>query len=191
MKISTIEFLLRRNLGNYEHSEIKLHAVMDEGDSHESAINTLKLTAHKALHGDVAPVAEVPSTVKEEPKQAEKPPVIEDNKEEELKKQKEAAAEAKAIKDAEKAKAAEEKAAKTAAKTVEKYDPNIKEHTDTVAAQLNKLFGNAWKADKVHAKKVSRETLVGFDFRNKESGEVLESFIAALKANFQLAENAL
>jgi hypothetical protein len=203
MKIASVEFVLRRNLGNYEHSEIKLAAVIDEKDDHEKAIAVLKLAAEKALYGKTETAtstvsesaAETPVPGKEKPYEnvtSMKDGVTKAEADKQEKEQKaKAAAQAKAEKEAAKAAADAEKASKAAAKTVEKYDPAIKEHTDTVAAQLNKLFGEAWKADKAHAKKVSRETLVGFDFRNKESGEILPSFLEELKKHFGDLESAL
>lgn len=194
MRIANVEFMVRKNKGNYEHEEIKLSAIVEETDDYVSVIESVKLAAHKALYGDThnpitssTPPASQSAPVSQEAVKEE----VKDDKEE-LKKQKEAAvkaaAEAKAAKEAAKAEAAAkseaEKAAKATDKVVEKYDPTIKEHTDTLASHLNKLFGDSWKADKVKAKQVSRETLVGLEFRNKTTGEVLPSFIAELNKHF-------
>ena len=106
-----------------------------------------------------------------------------------------AAAESKAQKEKEaaekKAAAEKEKAEKAAAKNVEKYDPNIKEHTSTLANKLTELFGETWKADKEAAKKFSRETMAGKDFRDQKTGQILESFIAECNAAFGSADAAL
>lgn len=50
MEVRNITYLLRRNLGNYEHCEIKLDATLDEGENSWEAITTLKAEAYNALY---------------------------------------------------------------------------------------------------------------------------------------------
>lgn len=216
MKIAQITFTSRMGLPAYSHEEIVAVAILDDSKDATEQMARLKATVNGILYGasKVTTAAAVQTSVVNKETvgtktvdlaagKTDKPELegkvlemkdgvtkAEAEKQEKDQKAK-AAALAKAEKEAAKAAADAEKAAKAAAKTVEKYDPAIKEHTDTVAAQLNKIYGTAWKADLVRAKKVSREIMAGQDFRNTATGEILPAFIESLKSNFGDLESGL
>lgn len=50
--ISTVQYMLRRNLGNYEHEEITLSGAVREGADPMTAVNHLKVMAKMALYAD-------------------------------------------------------------------------------------------------------------------------------------------
>lgn len=69
MNICEVSYMKRRNLGNYEHDEVKLVGQIEEGEDTMEAIAKLKWHCEQALLMRVEPVKE---TVKEEIKD-EKP----------------------------------------------------------------------------------------------------------------------
>mgnify|MGYP001376863270 CR=1 FL=1 len=49
MQVLTIEYAYRKNLGNYEHEEVKLSASLESGDNVQESIANLKLLAFCSL----------------------------------------------------------------------------------------------------------------------------------------------
>ena len=53
MQVTTIKFMKRKNLGNYEHEEISMEAVLQEGeDAGEAALSLMSLVS-QALQGEI------------------------------------------------------------------------------------------------------------------------------------------
>jgi len=59
----------RKNLGNYEHEEVSISALVEEGDDHIEVLAKLKLFCHQALNMVLTqtPKAEVKEETKDEP----------------------------------------------------------------------------------------------------------------------------
>jgi hypothetical protein len=53
MNITTIKYLKRKNLGNFEHEEISVEAVLTEGEDSAAALHQLKEFVASALNGEV------------------------------------------------------------------------------------------------------------------------------------------
>jgi hypothetical protein len=201
VNVKGIEFLLRRNLGNYEHSEIKVVGVVVDGGDASEAAREMKAFAERTLFGTVtAPAGNgsaTPSADVKEPSTKEAAPADSGTSQTTSEKQEksEAAAKAKADKEATAAakKAEKEAAEKAKAETkasakVEKYDRTIKDHTSTFAGFLTKTYGDAWKT-KPGLKEFS-ESLSGIDFRD-DKGVLVDSFKAKIAEFFGEAGDVL
>ena len=53
MEIKTIKYMLRKNLGNYEHAELSMEATVSEGESNETAILSLMNLTKAALNDEL------------------------------------------------------------------------------------------------------------------------------------------
>lgn len=53
MQVTTIKFMKRKNLGNYEHEEITVEAIVDETESPEGAVVRLKNFVNESLEGNL------------------------------------------------------------------------------------------------------------------------------------------
>lgn len=51
MKITTVKYMKRKNLGNYEHEECQVEGMIEEGESPEGCILRLKTFVEQALEG--------------------------------------------------------------------------------------------------------------------------------------------
>ena len=160
MKIRSITFTQRFNMGNYEHIEITAMAEIEEQEAADTALQSLKTFVQTALNKKVeektapAPVEEVkPEPVVEAPK-----------KEKKAKKEK-------AVEVAEEVKEEPKK------EKVVVYDSTIAEHKSILGGYLSKKYENTWKtshpADEI---KSFTASLNGKDFLDND-GKIVESFL--------------
>lgn len=187
MKILTVDFLQRFNLGNYEHVEVKLSAGLDEGEDAVEAIGKLKVLVGQGVfqvgkpHDPVeAPKADVAQdTRKEEPKKEEpkKPAPKKEAKKEEPKKEEEPSKEAVLVKEDKKEDG-----------KVTKYSTAIEEHKKIFASHLAKTFGDTWKT-KPGLKEFSA-SLNGVIFLDTK-GQIADSFKARVNEFFGASEGVL
>lgn len=63
MKLTTVKIMRRKNLGNYEHEEITLEAVLAEGEDATTAIVGLKELVHASLESDITRLGNVADEV--------------------------------------------------------------------------------------------------------------------------------
>lgn len=63
MKLTTIKIMKRKNLGNYEHEEITLEAVIAEHEDATGAIVGLRELVHASLNGDIMQLGKVADEV--------------------------------------------------------------------------------------------------------------------------------
>lgn len=184
MKIAMIEFMQRKNKGNYEHEEIKVQAVIDENDNADVAMVQLKnFVAH---HLGLEIVKTIPSTAPVESEVKEE--VKEEVKKEEPKKEK--ATRTKKVKEEPKSEVVEEipevikEAPAPVDKSIVKYDRMTLAHSSTLSSYLTKTYGEGWKkvAPPVEIKAFS-ESLNGQPFLDKE-GNIVPSFKEQLATFF-------
>lgn len=150
MKVETITFLERKNLGNYEHIELSASAKLEEGEEALTAmlaLKTLVSTALTAKAEEVKPVEVKP----EEPK-------VEEVKEKKTRAKKE--------------KPVVEEVKEEAPVSAIPYDRNVEAHRQMLSAYLTKEHPT-WKT-KEGIKEFSA-SLVGKDFLDFE-GMIVESF---------------
>lgn len=69
MQITTIKVMKRKNLGNYEHEEITLEAMLSEGEDSALAIIGLKDLVHAALNSDDVKLGRMAEDVLSTPKE--------------------------------------------------------------------------------------------------------------------------
>ena len=181
MKITTIKYMERKNLGNYEHEELTAEAVIDETEDYVASMLTLKDLVHNTLHGTLNKpiikeevVAEVVKKTK--PKKEKVAEVVE-------------VAEAKAIVEdlvavEEIVSSAIEALKKEKPKKVTKYSSDIPEHKSIFGAYLAKKYGDTWKTVKPVADiKAFTASLNGKDFLD-DVGTVVPSFIELVHGFF-------
>jgi outer membrane biosynthesis protein TonB len=178
VKVTDITYMRRVNLGNYEHEELSMSAILEDGENVSTAMLTLKNEVHHSLGLVGTPteapkkevkVPEVPKkeeTKKETPKKEEKkevelPPVI--DKKEDLPETKE-----------KKPKAKKEEVKPTP------YERAKQVHKDLFANLLNKTFPG-WSSDKeaIARAKHASLSLEGEDFLDQK-GNILTTFSEAV-----------
>ena len=168
MKIRSITFTQRFNMGNYEHIEITAMADIEEQEAADTAMQSLKTFVQTALNKKVeektapAPVEEVkPEPVVEAPK-----------KEKKVKKEK-APVSPSELPPVE----PEGFTTEPVGKNVVVYNSNIPEHKSIFGGYLAKKYGNAWKT--VHPAeeiKAFTATLNGEHFLDND-GKIVDSFL--------------
>lgn len=184
MKITTIKYMERKNLGNYEHEELSAEALIGETDDYVASMLTLKDLVHNTLHGTLnKPI------IKEEVKEV----VAEVVKEEKPKGKSSKAAKVKETViseekpvDSSEATIGEvvEEAAKEKPKKITKYSSDIPEHKSIFGAYLAKKYGDTWKTVKPVADiKAFTASLNGKDFLD-DVGTVVPSFIELVHGFF-------
>jgi hypothetical protein len=170
MKITTITYMERKNKGNYEHEEMTAVALIEEGDTFDSAMIALKDSVHNALYGtlnkEIIKEVEVTATpVKEKKTKKAKVEAVEVTVE---------AVIPEVI--------VEEKKAKPS--KVTKYDSNVPEHKSIFGGHLSKNFGDTWKTVKpVTEIKAFTSSLNGMDFIDTD-GKLVGSFVATVQGFF-------
>ncbi len=181
MKITGTTFTRRRNLAPYEHSEVVLHAEIDDATPVLAQLAELAAVAYNALHGEKPVTAENSSQV-ETKSLEEVPPVIPEEAKTKGKSGK--ASTPKAETEAKKTSAASEPATENTGKdapvSTDKstkgavlYDSTIKEHRARLAAYLNTAH-NGWKT-KDGVLDWSKKDLQGAPFEDAK-GNVLPGF---------------
>lgn len=177
----SVRYLLRKNLGNYEHHELEVTDVIESGKDGKSVVSALMSFVSSALAGEFSdkpstkPAAEKPASDKVEKPKAEKPAPVETKTEEKVevtkpveKPQEEKKEEPK------KAPAETKKTARGASKNT-KYDNAFDPHKKLLGAFLDANVPGWKKADVLEKCKATSKGMVGQDFLDAD-GEVLESF---------------
>lgn len=166
MKPTEIKYVRRINMGNYEHEEATVTALLDEGEDYQTALQSLQEGTLAALSGKAPkPAAKVVKPAKEEP-------VKEEVKEEPAPK-----------------KVVKPKAPKKP--VFIKYDREVPEHRDDLATVFNEIHPG-WAKDPAVKKKcasISKE-MVGEDFL-EETGTILDSFKESVRSKLEEAEGDL
>jgi hypothetical protein len=157
MKIKTITYIERKNLGNYEYAELSSVAELSEGEDEVTAVEkliayvqaSLKVeTAKTPITGEVLPEPVVEAPVKEKKPKAKKEKVVEAPVVEAPKKEK-----------------------------LVVYDSTIAEHKSIFGGYLAKKYDTSWKtshpADEI---KSFTASLNGKDFLDND-GKIVESFL--------------
>lgn len=173
MKIKTITYIERKNLGNYEFAELSSVAELFEGEDEAEAVvklmefvtsslskeaSNLKIQPQKEVIPVIEPVVE---PVVEQPKKEKKPRV-----------KKEKPIEVK------------EEVATPVAKNVVAYDSNIPEHKSIFGGYLSKKYDNAWKTVKPAEEiKAFTASLNGKHFLDND-GKIVDSFLELVHGFF-------
>jgi len=183
MRIFEIKYMRRNNLGNYEHEEIAMTTVVEEGEDHMAVMAILKKDV-LAGFGDLpsAPVKEekpakaAKNAKKEAPVKEEEEVAAEEEEAEEV-----AAEEEEEEVAAEEEEAEEEKPVKTGKKKnfkkkPQSYSRSSEQHKEILSTLLKSVAPDWKKTDdgKARAKDASQK-MEGKDFLDEE-GEVLQSF---------------
>lgn len=192
MKITEVKYMRRFNLGNYEHEEIAMTAVLDEKDGHSDSFKKLKADVIAAYSGEAAPSTEKvtptlsksAAKLKKEAAAAEEEEVDEDETpadpedDEETDEAEESEEEEEA--DVEEPKQAKGK--KTFKKKPQAYSRASEQHKE-IFSSLLKSVAPDWKKtpDSKEKGKAVSQKMEGEEFLD-ESGEVLPEFKAAVKS---------
>lgn len=176
MKIRSITFTQRFNMGNYEHIEISAVAEVEEQEAADTAMQSLKTFVQTALNKKVeektapAPVEEVkPEPVVEEPK-----------KEKKTKAKKEKAP----VSDESSNIPAPAEEVKPVGKNVVVYNSNLAEHKSIFGGYLAKKYDNAWKTmHPVEEIKAFTSSLNGEAFLDND-GKIVNSFLELVHGFF-------
>ncbi len=174
MKATEIKYTKRVNLGNYEHEEVGITAVLDEDDCAVKGIAELKELVAKAIAGEPPPAATEtkPAKTGKPTKTEKKAPAPAAEEEEETIEEKEE--ETETPPPAKPAKGGFKKKGSV-------YSRTNDTHKAIVADKLTELYPK-WKKDAASiakAKKLSKD-LDGTDMLDSE-GELLPAFVASLK----------
>jgi outer membrane biosynthesis protein TonB len=187
-KMDTVRYLRRKNLGNYEHEELEVSTVVEDGQSRSAVTADLRNFVNSALNGGLQPtitkaepsenknppkgetkvLKEKPQTKKEEPKaeevkeepKAEEAPAKEEPKAEEPKKEK-------APK--------KETTTKIKPSKATAYDRELDTHKALLGKFLDSEFPGWRKSDLLKKAVAASHALKGSDFQDGE-GNILESF---------------
>jgi DNA polymerase III gamma/tau subunit len=187
VKITEVKYMRRYNLGNYEHEEIAISAVLDEGEDHFAAIANLKSDVASAQKGEASehsaaiaaagePASKPVKEKKSPKKKAEEEPSEEAEENDETEQD---------IEESEEEEAEEEEEKPAAKKSFKKkpqvYSRASEQHKEILSKVLSSVAPD-WKKtpeSKEKAKGASQK-MEGKEFLD-ESGEVLESFTAEVK----------
>ena len=162
MKITSIDYLRRLNLGNYEYEELKASALVGENDSAEICFIALKEFVENSLGIVKETKEQLPlPIVKEEPK-IEETKAKEVKVEEEVKKKKERKS------------VAETKPVKKISKAT-MYDRVLETHKSLIGAFLDTKYPKWRKNELIKKATQASKNLNGIEFLD-ENGEMLESF---------------
>lgn len=196
MKITTIKYMERKNLGNYEHEELSAEALIGETEDYVASMLTLKGLVHNTLHGTLNKEITNDGRGKEEVLTANVGAASSDSKSEingavakvpakaaKEKKIKEKVIEATICNDEDQDNHKQE-VAKEKPKKVTKYSSDIPEHKSIFGAYLAKKYGDAWKTAKpVQEIKSFTASLNGQDFID-DQGTVVQSFLDVVSGFF-------
>lgn len=183
MKISEAKFTKRFNLGNYEHEEFSLTAIVEEDESAVGVLADLKNCIQESFSGEVAsPVDGEADEVDEEeevkpPKSKKKAAVVEEDEPEEVDEE-EVEEDEEEDQPPKKTKAEERKAFK---KKPQVYQRGNEAHKEFFSNVLKEVAPN-WKKD---ATSKAKGKLVSMKMEGKEfidhTGEVVPGFRAEVK----------
>ncbi len=195
MKATEIKYARRINLGNYEHEEVAITAVLDEDDSAVEGIGELKkMVAEAVAAGDTGslpgvsakdPKGKTPAVEKKTEKKAgeKKGKAVEEKPDDEVESDDADVSDSQEEETIEEEKEEKKPAAgkKGFKKKASPYSRTNDTHKALFSEKLTELFPK-WKgsdAGKAKAKQISKD-LDGEEFLDSE-GEMLPSFIASLK----------
>jgi hypothetical protein len=167
MKITSIDYLRRLNLGNYEHEELKASALIGENDSAEICFIALKEFVENSL-----------GIVKETKEQFPLPIVKEEPKIEETKAEETKAKEVKVEEEVKKKKERKPEIEKKPVKKISKatmYDRVLETHKSLIGAFLDTKYPKWRKNELIKKATQASKDLNGIEFLD-ENGEMLESF---------------
>lgn len=165
--MKTIEYMRRKNLGHYEHEELKVSDVVKDGEDIDFKIVELKklVLAHLGLSevekDNSQQELPIKEEIKEEVKEEIKEEVKEEVKEETQKKRAKGKAETKLVKPNNKN---------------TKYDRELKTHKVLIGQFLDKKYPKWRSSDIINKASQASKALIGFDFLD-ENGDILDSFI--------------
>jgi len=174
MRVSEVKFTKRYNVGNYEHEEYSLNAVLEEDENHVEAMSQLKADV-------IAAYTEEKSTVKKSTKKAAAAVVEEEEEETTETETSDEEDTAEEVEEEPVLAAKKGKAKKTFKKKAQVYQRSNDTHKELFSGVMNAV-APAWKKtteSKAKAKEVSMK-FEGVDFLD-ENGSVLETFKAAVK----------
>lgn len=175
-----IEYLRRVNLGNYEHSELKVSSIVKEDQDVNIEIERLKFLVHSHLGIEEDNKSQLLLPLKETKKTVEKTVEAVKELKEEIAVKEEVKEE---VKQEAKEKKTEPKAKKTTSETkpVKKlfkataYDRTINTHKNLLGTFLDKKYPK-WRVEPLLKKALeASKSLNGQDFLD-ENGDILESF---------------
>lgn len=192
MRISEAKFSRRYNVGNYEHEELSLTAVVEEGESAVDVLTQLKADIEAAHTGGEATSVIEPGKVKKSKKKVEEADEEQEQEESEEEttggteesddeSEEETDDEAEEEETAKSSKKSSIKGKKAFKKKPQVYQRSNETHKEIFSGVL-KVVAPKWKAtaeSKTAAKMVSQK-MEGKPFLD-ESGEVLEDFKATVK----------
>ncbi len=175
-----IEYMRRVNLGNYEHSELKVSTIVKEDQDINIEIERLKFLVHSHLGIEEADKNQLPLPIEKAKKPVEKTVAAVEKPKEEVAVNNELKDEVKAEA---KEKKTEAKAKKTAPETkpVKKiskatvYDRALDTHKNLLGSFLDKKYPKWRTSDSLKKAAEASKALNGTDFLD-ENGEILESF---------------
>lgn len=177
MKIRSITFTQRFNMGNYEHIEISAVAEVEEQEAADVAMQSLKTFVQTALNKKVEEKT-APAQVEE----VKPEPVVEaPKKEKKAKKEKVPAV----IAPSELPPVEPEGfVSEPVAKNVVVYNSNLAEHKSIFGGYLAKKYDNAWKTAKpVEEIKAFTASLNGKQFLDND-GKIVDSFLELVHGFF-------
>lgn len=194
--METVKYLRRKNLGNYEHEELEISTVVEDGQSRVDVVKSVKQFVVDALNGtgpfaltkqlelplEQKSVAQENKTEKKGESKVTKPkPQAEEKKVEEKKEEAPAAQEETTPAPAEEKKVEEKKAKKETTLKVTKptkataYDRNLDTHKALLGQFLDVKCPNWRKPEELKKAGNASRALQGTDFQDAE-GNILESF---------------
>ena len=179
MKIRTITYTERKNLGNYEFAELSSIAELLEGEDEVTAVEKLMAFVTNSINKEVTVVHKQEEIVKEVLAEITVAAVKEKKTKE--KKEKSAKVTVEAVIPEEKVK---EEVAAPLAKNVVIYNSNLAEHKSIFGGYLAKKYDNAWKtvapAEEI---KAFTATLNGKHFLDND-GKIVDSFLELVHGFF-------
>lgn len=186
MEVKSMEYFRRKNIGNYEHEELKVSAVMEEGEGGKQAFAKLKdfvLDCLDIKQKDESQLV-LPVMTKEPKKEAVKEAVKSEKASEEKKpsdskvdnkvKEEEKKAKGRPKSEVIKAPAVETKPVKKAVKYTN-YDRSIDTHKNLLGQFLDKSYPTWRVAENLKKASEASKALNGASFLDSE-GEILDSF---------------
>lgn len=186
MKVVEVKYMKRVNLGNYEHEETALTAVLDEGEDHFAALASLKADMASAQSGATSNPAETKAPPKA-PKAKKEEAAAEESEEDEDEKAVDSEEEESEEEESEEESEEEEEAPsakgkKNFKKKPQTYSRDSETHKE-IFSKLMMSVAPKWK-ETAESKQKAKETslaMSGKEFLD-ENGNVLESFSDEVKS---------
>lgn len=196
MRVTEVRYMRRNNLGNYEHEEISMSAVIEEDEDHMDAVAGLRQDVVAALSGEKAATVEAPEAEEEKkpaktgkgkkaPKVEEQPeeeePEAEDDDEKTADPEEEETEEEPEEEPEEEEKPAPAKGGKKFKKKPQSYSRASEQHKEIFSSVVKSIAPEWKKSDDLKKKaKDASQSMEGKDFLD-DSGEVLSEFKDAVK----------